>query len=80
MHNVEQSVSHDDTVPKPAGTLEDPGSSVAAPITLHFLIGVPLDHIGVGLNVMEMLRSMSNRETLKELMEMSMQLVQLCQE
>jgi hypothetical protein len=80
VHNVEQNVSHDNTVSKPAGILEDPGLSVAAPTTPHSPMGVPLDHIGVGLNVMEMLRSMSNNETLKELMEMSMQLAQLCHE
>jgi hypothetical protein len=60
------------------GISEDPGSSVAAPTTPHSPMGVPLDHIGVGLNVMEMLRSMSNNETLKESLECSTQWVQLC--
>jgi hypothetical protein len=65
VHNVEQNVGHDDTVPKPAGTLQDPGPSVAAPSIPHFLIGVPPDHVDVGLDVMEMLRNMPNIETLK---------------
>jgi hypothetical protein len=36
--------------------------------------------MGVGLDIMEMLRSMPNSETLKELLEMSTQFIQLCRE
>jgi hypothetical protein len=55
VHNVEQNVGHDDMVPKPAGTLQDPSPSVAAPSTPHSPIGVPPNHVGVGLDIMELL-------------------------
>jgi hypothetical protein len=71
VHNVEQNVGHDNTVSKPAGTLQDPGPSVAAPSTSHSPVGVPPSHVGVGLDIMEMLRNMPNSETLKELLEFS---------
>jgi hypothetical protein len=51
VHNVEQNVGHDDMVPKPVGTLQDPGPSVATPSIPHSPIGVPPDHVGVGLDV-----------------------------
>jgi hypothetical protein len=78
VHNVEQNVGHDDTVPKPAGTIQDPSPSVAAPSIPHSPVGVPPDHVGVGLDVMEMLRNMPNSKTLKELLEFSMAFVQMC--
>jgi hypothetical protein len=71
VHNVKQNVSHDDMISKPAGTLQDLGPSIAAPSTPHSPIDVPPDHVGVGLNVMERLRSMPNNKTLKELLEMN---------
>jgi hypothetical protein len=71
VHNVEQNVGHDDTVPKPVGTLQDLGPSVAVPSIPHSPVGVPPNHVGVGLDVMEMLRNMPNSETLKELLEFS---------
>jgi hypothetical protein len=77
VYNVEQNVGHDDTVSKPAGTLQDPGPSVAALSTLHSPVGIPPDHVGVGLDIMEMLWSMPNIETLKELLEMSTLFAQL---
>jgi hypothetical protein len=80
VHNVEQNVGHDNTVPKPAGTLQDPGLSVVPPSIPHSPIGVLLDHVGVGLDVMEMLRNMPNSETLKELLEFSMMFAQMCRE
>ena len=55
VHNVEQNVGHDNTIPKSARTLQDPGPSVAAPSISHFPIGVPLDHVGVELDIMEIL-------------------------
>jgi hypothetical protein len=78
VHNVEQNVGHDDTVPKPAGTLQDPGLSVAALSIPHSPIGVPPDHVGVGLDVMEMLWNMPNSETLKELLEFSTTFAKMC--
>jgi hypothetical protein len=80
VHNVEYNVGHDDTVPKPVGTLQDPSPSVVAPRIPHSLIGVPPDHVGVGLEVMEMLRNMPNSETLKELLEFSTMFAQICRE
>jgi hypothetical protein len=80
VHNVEQNVGHDDMVPKLAGTLQDPGSSVAALSIPHSPVGVPTDHVDVGLNVMEMLWNMPNSETLKELLEFSMVFAQMCRE
>jgi hypothetical protein len=80
VHNVEQNVGHDDTVPKPAGTLQDPGPSVVAPSIPHSPIGVPPDHVGVGLDVMEMLRNMPNSETLKELLEFSTTFAKMCRD
>jgi hypothetical protein len=80
VYNVEQNVGHDDTVPKPAGTLQDPGPSVAALSIPHSPIGVPPNHVGVGLDVMEMLRNMPNNETLKELLEFSTVIAQMCRE
>ena len=80
VHNVEYYIGHDDMVPKLAGTLQDRGPSIATPSTLHFLVGIPPDHVGVGLNVIEMLWNMPNRKTLKELLEFSMMFVQMCQE
>jgi hypothetical protein len=80
VHNVEQNVGHDDTVSKPAGTVRDLGPSVVASSTLHSPIGIPPDHVGVGLDIMDMLPSMPNSETLKELLAMSMFFVQLCRE
>jgi hypothetical protein len=80
VHNVKQNVGHDDTVPKPEGTLQDPGPSVAVPSILYSPIGVPPDHVGVGLDVMEMLRNMPNSETLKELLEFSTTFVKICRD
>jgi hypothetical protein len=80
LHNVEQNIGHDDMVPKPAGTLQDPGPSVAVPSIPHSPVGVPPDHVGVGLDIMEMLRNMPNSETLKELMEFSTVFAQMCRE
>jgi hypothetical protein len=80
VHNVEQNVGHNDTVPKPTGTLQDPGPSIAAPSILHSPVGVPPDHVGVGLDVMEMLWNMSNSETLKELLEFSTMFARMCRE
>jgi hypothetical protein len=80
VYNVEQNVGHDNTVPKPVGTLQDPGPSVAAPSIPHFPVGVSLDQVGVGLDVMEMLRNMPNDETLKESLEFSMVFAQMCRE
>ena len=77
VYNVEQNVGHDDMVPKPAETLQDPGLRVVAPSILHSPVGVPPNHVGVGLNVMEMLQNMPNSETLKELLEFGMKCVQL---
>jgi hypothetical protein len=79
-HNMEYNVGHDDTVPKPAGTLQDRGPSVAAPSIPHSLIGVPPDYVGVGLDVMEMLRNMPNSEKLKELLELNTMFAQICRE
>jgi hypothetical protein len=39
VHNVEQNVGRDDTVPKLAGTLQDPGPSVAASSIPHAPVG-----------------------------------------
>jgi hypothetical protein len=80
VHNVEQNVGHDDTVPKPAGTLQDPGPSVVVPSIPHSPVGVLLDHVRVGLDVMEMLRNMPNNKTLKELLEFSTVFAQMCRE
>jgi hypothetical protein len=80
VHNVEQNVGHDDTVSKPAGTLQDLGPSIATPSTLHSPVGVPPDHVGVGLDVMEMLQNMPKNETLKELLEFSTVFAQMCRE
>ena len=55
LHNVEQNIGHNDTVSKPPWTLQDLGPSVAAPSTSHSPVGVPPDHVGVGLNIMEIL-------------------------
>ena len=60
-------------------TLQDPGPSVVTPSISHSLVGVLHDHVGVGLDVMEMLQNMPNNETLKELLESSTKFVQLCQ-
>jgi hypothetical protein len=79
VHNVEQNVGHD-TVPKPAGTLQDPGPSVVAPSILHSPIRIPPDHVGVGLDVMEMVRNMPNSETLKELLEFSTTFAKMCRD
>jgi hypothetical protein len=78
VHNVEQNVSHNNTVSKLVGTLQDLGPSFAASSIPHSLVGVPPDHMGVGLDVMEMLWCMSINETLKELLEMSTLFAQLC--
>jgi hypothetical protein len=51
------------------GTLQDPGPRVIAPSIPHSPVGVPPDHVGVGLDVMEMVWNMPNSETLKELLE-----------
>jgi hypothetical protein len=75
VHNVEQNVGHNNTIPKPAGILQDPGPSV-----LHSLVGVPPDHVDVGFDVMEMLRNMPNNKTLKELLEFSTVFAQICRE
>jgi hypothetical protein len=80
VYNVKQNVGHDDTVPKPAGTLQDPGLSVVAPSIPYYPVDVPLDHVGVGLDVMEMLRNMLNSETLKELLEFSTVFARICRE
>jgi hypothetical protein len=80
VHNVQQNVGHDDMVPKPAGTFQDLGPSVAAPSIRHSLVSVLLDHVGMGLDVMEMLRNMSNSEMLKELLEFSTVFAQMCRE
>jgi hypothetical protein len=80
VHNVEQNEGHDDTVPKPVGTLQDPGPSVAALSIPHSPVGVPPDHVGVGLDVMEMLRNMPISETLKELLEFSTVFARMCRE
>jgi hypothetical protein len=77
---VVHNVGHDDTVPKPAGTLQDLGPSVAAPSIPHSPIGVPPNHVGVGLDVMEMLRNMPNSETLKELLEFSTTFAIMCRD
>jgi hypothetical protein len=71
VHNVQQNVGHDVTVPKLAGTLQDPSPSVATPSIPHSPVGVPPDHVGVGLDIMEMLWNMPNSEMLKELLEFS---------
>jgi hypothetical protein len=71
VHNVEQNVGHDNTVSKLVRTLQDPGPSVAIPITSHSPVGIPPNHVGVGLDIIEMLRNMSNDEMLKELLEFS---------
>jgi hypothetical protein len=55
VHNVEQNVGHDDTVSKPAGTLQDPGPSVATLSTLHSLVNVPPDH-GNGFGICPIVR------------------------
>jgi hypothetical protein len=60
------------------GISEDPGPSFVAPILQHFEIHVSLDKMDVGPNIMEILWSMSNNETLKESLECSTQWVQLC--
>ena len=78
VYNVKQNVGHDNTVSKPVRTLQDPSLSVVAPSTLYFPIGIPPNHVGVGLNIMEMLWNMSNNETLKELLEFSMVFAQMC--
>jgi hypothetical protein len=80
VHNMEQNVGHVDMVPKSAGTLQDPGPSIAAPSIPHSPIGVPPNHVGVGLDVMEMLWNMPNNETLKELLEFSMVSAQMYRE
>ena len=80
VHNLEQNVGHDDTVPKPIGTLQDPRPSVVAPSILHSPIGIPPDHVGVGLHVMEMLQNMLNGKMLKELLKFNTVFAQMCQE
>jgi hypothetical protein len=80
VHNVEQNVGHDDAVPKPAGTLQDLGPSVVAPSIPHSPIGVPPDHVGVELDVMEMLWNMPNSETFKELLEFSTTFAKMCRD
>jgi hypothetical protein len=80
VYNVEQNVGHDNMVPKPVGTLQDPSPSVAALSILHSPIGIPPDHVGVGLDVMKMLRNMPNSETLKELLEFNTVFAQMYQE
>jgi hypothetical protein len=80
VHNVEQNVGHDDTVPKPTGTLQDLGPSIAIPSIPHSPVGVPPDHVGVGHDVMEMLRNMPNNEMLKELLEFNMVFARMCRE
>jgi hypothetical protein len=80
VHNVEQNVGHDDTASKSMGTLQDPGFSIAAPSTPHSPVGVPVVHVGEGLDVMEMLWNMPNSETLKELLEFSTVFAQKCRE
>ena len=71
VHNVEQNIGHDNTASKPVGTLQDPDLSIVAPSTLHSSIGILIDHVGEGLDVMEMLWNMPSSETLKELLEFS---------
>jgi hypothetical protein len=78
VHNVEQNVGHNDTVSKPAGTLQDPGPSIVASNTSHSLVGVPPNHVGVGLDVMEMLRNMPNNERLKGFLGYSTVFAQMC--
>jgi hypothetical protein len=78
VHNVEQNVGHDDMIPNLSATLQDPGPSVATSSIPHSPIGVPPDHVGVGLDVMEMLRNMPNSETLKELLEFSTMFAHMC--
>jgi hypothetical protein len=80
VHNVEQNVGHDDMIPNLSATLQDPGPSVATSSIPHSPIGVPPDHVGVGLDVMEMLRNMPNSETLKELLEFSTTFVKICRD
>jgi hypothetical protein len=80
VHNVEQNVGHDNTVLKPVGTLQDPGPSVAAPSIPHSPVGIPPDHVRMGLDVMEMLWNMSKNETLKELLEFSTVFAWMCRE
>jgi hypothetical protein len=80
VHNVEQNVGHDDTVSKLVGTLQDPGLSVAAPSTSHSPVDIPPNHVGVGLDIMEMLWNMPNNEMLKELLEFSTIFAQMCRE
>jgi hypothetical protein len=69
VHNVEQNVGHDDTASKSMGTS-----------TPHSPVGVPVVHVGEGLDVMEMLWNMPNSETLKELLEFSTVFAQMCRE
>ena len=78
VYNVNQNVSHDNMVSKSVGTLKDPGLSIAAPSTPYSPVVVPPNHLGVGLNVMEMLWCILNSKMLKELHEMLF--AQVCQE
>ena len=55
VHNVEQNVGHDNTVPKSAGTLQDPSLSVVVPSILYSPVDVLLDHVGVEPDIMKML-------------------------
>ena len=83
VQNVVQNVGHDDMVLKRARTSQDPDPNVVAPSILHSPVGVPPDHVGprgVGLDVMEMLQNMPNNATLKELLEFSLTVAQLCRE
>jgi hypothetical protein len=47
VHNIEQNISHDNTVSKPAGILQDPDPSIATPSTPHSPIGVLPNYMGV---------------------------------
>jgi hypothetical protein len=62
------------------GTLQDPGPRVIAPSIPHSPVGVPPDHVGVGLDVMEMVWNMPNSETLKELLEFITVFARMCRE
>jgi hypothetical protein len=62
------------------GISEDPSPSVAAPTPPLQSINVPPDQMDARSDIVEMLWSMSNNKTLKELLEFSMQWAQLSRE
>jgi hypothetical protein len=78
VHKVKENVCKSNAVSKQVGISEDLGPSAVAPTPLHPSVNVLLNQMDVGSEVVEMIRSMSNNKTLKELLECSTQWAQLC--